>query len=80
MRTSIDIPEPLMRRARKVARERGTTLRQLVLDGLRSIVERDARSTAYRMKDCSFGREGLVSGLSWSDSERMDELVYGDRG
>jgi hypothetical protein len=35
MRTSIDIPEPLLRRARAVARRRKTTLRAVLLDGLR---------------------------------------------
>jgi hypothetical protein len=80
MRTSVDIPDPLFRRAKQLARARGTTLRQLLLDGLRAIVERTPTTGSYRMKDCSFGEGGLVEGLSWTDSERLDELVYGDRG
>jgi hypothetical protein len=80
MRTSIDIPDPLLRRARKLARARGTTLRQLFLDGLRFVVERDSGGSPYQMKDCSFGEGGLADGLSWTDSERMNELAYGDRG
>jgi hypothetical protein len=31
------------------------------------------------LRDCSFGEGGLVDGLSWSDTERLDDLVYGDR-
>ena len=80
MRTSVDIPDPLLRRAKKLARERGTTLRALLLDGLRSVVEKSSSMVgAYRMKDCSTGDGGLVEGLSWSDTERMDALVYEDR-
>jgi hypothetical protein len=79
MRTSVDIPDPLFRRAKKLARLRGTTLRQLLLDGLIAIVEREPTAGKYRMKDYSFGKGGLVDGLSWSDTERLDELVYGDR-
>lgn len=79
MRTSFDIPEPLLRRAKKLARDRKTTLRQVVIDGLRAVVERNTGAVRHRMKDCSFGDGGLVDGLSWSDSERIDELVYGDR-
>lgn len=75
----MDIPDPLLLRAKKLARERGVTLRQLLLDGLRSIVE-ERPPKRHRMIDRSFGEGGLVEGLSWSDSERMDELVYGDRG
>jgi hypothetical protein len=80
MRTSVEIPDALLRRAKKLARERGVTLRQLLLDGLRSVVERPDSAPTYRMKDCSFGEGGLVEGLSWSDVERVDELVYEDRG
>jgi hypothetical protein len=80
MRTSVDIPDPLLRRAKKLARARGTTLRELLLDGLRIMVEREGSAGVYRMNDRSFGEGGLVEGLSWTDSERMDELVYGDRG
>ncbi len=79
MRTSFDIPDPLLQRAKKLARERGTTLRQLLLDGLRSTVEQDAQPRPHRMKDFSFGKGGLVSGLSWGD-ERIDEIARGDRG
>ncbi len=79
MRTSLDIPEPLLKRAKRLARERSTTLRQLLLDGLRSVIERGTETASYQMQDCSFGAGGLVEGLSWSDTERIDELVYGDR-
>ncbi len=80
MRTSFDIPDPLLNRAKKLARERGTTVRQLVLEALRSVVERASVPQGHRMRDLSFGEGGLVDGLSWSDSDRLDELVYGERG
>lgn len=80
MRTSVDIPDPLLRQAKKAARERGTTLRQLVVEGLRSMVGRGEPARRHRLKDLSFGEGGLVDGLSWSDAERLDTLVYGDRG
>jgi hypothetical protein len=79
MRTSVDIPDPLIRRAKKAARERGTTLRQLLIDGLNAVIERSAGASKHRSKDCSFGEGGLVGGLSWSDLERIDDLVYEDR-
>jgi hypothetical protein len=79
MRTSVDIPEPLLKRAKRLARERSTTLRQLLLDGLRSVVERGDEPAPYRMQDYSYGSGGLVEGLSWSDTERIDELIYEDR-
>jgi hypothetical protein len=78
MRTSVDIPDPLFDRARKVARERGITLRELLLEGLTWSLERQKPARKHHMKDHSYGEGGLVAGLSWSDSERLDELAYGD--
>jgi hypothetical protein len=78
MRTSIDIPDPLFRRAKKLAQERGLTLRQMVIDGLRGVVERsDGRTRTTSEKDCSFGGDGLVEGLSWTDWDRIRDLCYG---
>lgn len=79
MRTSIDVPDPLLRRAKKIARDRRVTLRELLLEGLRSVVERQGTPAEHHMQDCSFGEGGLVDGLSWSDTDRMNELVYEDR-
>jgi hypothetical protein len=80
MRTSVDIPDLLLRRAKRLARERGITLRQLLVDGLTTALEREEPAPKHRMKDRSYGEGGLASGLSWSDTERIDELSYGDRG
>jgi hypothetical protein len=71
MRTSVDIPDHLLQQAKRTARERGTTLRQLLVDGLRSVVGREARARRHRLKALSFGEGGLVGGLSWSDAERI---------
>lgn len=76
----MDIPDHLLRRAKRAARERGTTLRQLLVDGLRSELGGEGRARRHRLKDFSFGEGGLVDGLSWSDAERIDALIYGDRG
>lgn len=81
MRTSIDIPDPLLRRARRVARSRGTTLRALVVDGLRALLN-DARpaDTSYELPDHSFQGDGLVDGLAWTDWDEIRERVYEGRG
>lgn len=79
MRTSFDIPDSLFQRAKKLARERKTTLRALLLEGLREVLRRE-RPRPYRMKNCSFGAGGLVEGLEWTDSDRMRDLTYEGRG
>ena len=49
------------------------------IEGLRATLERKAPVQKYRLKDRSYGEGGLVNGLSWSDTERLDELAYGDQ-
>ena len=81
MRTSIDIPDSLFRRAKKLAHERKTSLRALLLEGLSEILQRERpAATRYQMKDCSFGAGGLVEGLEWTDSDRLRDLTYEGRG
>ena len=48
MRTTVEIPDPLLRRAKLAAVEQGTTLKQLVTRGLEQVLQAGA-STAHRM-------------------------------
>jgi len=81
MRTSIDIPDPLLRQAKALARRRGKTVRALVVEGLHAVIERGAAKRApYRLRDKSFGGDGLVEGLSATDWERIRERTYEGRG
>lgn len=81
MRTSIDIPDSLFQRAKKLARERKTSLRALLLEGLSEVLRRERPGRErYQMKDCSFGSGGLVEGLEWTDGDRLRDLTYEGRG
>ena len=74
MKTTIDLPDALAAEARDVARTQGTTLRELVVAGLRIEVER--RHAAKPRVDFSFvtvpGR-GLKPGV---DARQLTELAY----
>jgi hypothetical protein len=81
MRTSIDIPEPLLRRARAAARKRKTTLRAVLLDGLRQALDAETPSgSGYALPDESFGEGGVNEGVTISDWERIRDLSYAERG
>ena len=80
MKTTIEIADPLLEEARQLARTEGTTLRELVEQGLRVIVERRRIGETFTLRDVSFGAEGLQAGLDWSDWRTMRELAYEGRG
>ena len=79
MRTSIDLPDALMARAKRLARRRGTTLRALIEEGLLAVLKSQA-SEPFRLPDTSFRGDGMVDGLSEADWSRIRDLAYEGHG
>lgn len=81
MKTTIEISDPLMQEARKIAEREGTTLKSIVEQGLRKVIaERGRPARAFRLRDASFKGRGLqpdVAGKGW---DRIRELAYEGRG
>jgi len=81
MRTSIDIPDGLFERAKRLAQSRRTTLRELAIEGLEAVLERHRRGqTKFRLRDASFGEGGPIDGLDETDWDRIRDLAYEGRG
>jgi len=81
MKTTVEIPDPLLREARALARKQGRTLRELVEIGLRQVVrEQSSREQVFRLRDASVGGNGLRPGLRYEDFSRILELAYEERG
>jgi hypothetical protein len=79
-KTTLDISDPLLRDAKKLAAAEGTTLRALVEQGLRNVVtEKKRRSQPFRLRKASFRGEGLNPDLEggWSS---IRDLAYEGRG
>jgi hypothetical protein len=80
MKTTIDIAQPVLERARVLAARNGTTLRELVEKGLRRVLEEDTKAKPFRLRKASFQGKGLspeARDLSW---ERLRQLAYEGRG
>ena len=80
MKTTLDISDPLLREARKVAAREGTTLRSLVEQGLRRVVAEKKRRPAFRLRKASFKGRGLREELRDAGWERLRDLAYEGRG
>jgi hypothetical protein len=80
MKTTLDIPEPLLREARKLARREGTTLRSLVEKGLRRVVMEEKRTQPFRLRKASFKGRGMRRELRDAGWDRIRELAYEGRG
>jgi hypothetical protein len=80
MKTTLEISDPLLREARKVAAREKTTLRALVEQGLRQVVAEKKKDKPFRLRDASFKGDGLhpdVANLSWDE---IRDLIYEGRG
>lgn len=80
MKTTIDIADPLLDEARKLAAREGVTVKALVELGLRQVIaERKKRSGGFKLRRVTFKGDGLQPDLEGAPWERMRELIYGDR-
>ncbi len=78
MKTTIEIQDELMVRAKRHARRSGQSLRTVVEDGLRLALDRSQRAEPYRLPDRSVGDPDAadpLEALTWQD---LRGHVYGE--
>ncbi len=77
MKTTIEIHDALMARAKRYAKRTGRPLRAVVEEGLRRVLAESSRPTAYELPDRSVGDADApdpLEALSWQD---LREEIYG---
>ena len=80
MKTTVEIPDTLMKEARKLASKQRTTLRVLIVEGLRRVLTERRSAAGFRLRKAGFKGNGLqpeVVGAPW---ERLRDMVYEGRG
>jgi len=80
MKTTIDISDPLLREAQKIAARDRTTLRALVEQGLRKIIAERKAARPFRLRKVTFKGQGLVPELRDADWDKIRDLAYEGRG
>ena len=79
MKTTLDIHDELLLRAKRRAKQTGRPLRALVEDGLRQVLSAKTERRPYRLPDLSVGNpddSDPLESYSWQD---LRELIYDDR-
>ena len=80
-KTTLDIADPLLDEARRIAARDGETLRSLVESGLRKVVaERRGKAKPWKLVDASVDGEGLQPEFAGAPWERLRGLAYEGRG
>ena len=79
MKTTIEIKDELIRRAKRYAQRTGRPLRAVVEEGLRHVLSDTSRSKHYELPDYSAGDPSALDPLeAWSWQDLRDE-IYAER-
>ena len=81
MKTTIDIADAVLREAREVAVRDHTTLKDLVQEGLRRVLEeRRPRRQAFRLRAVEPGGGGFQPECADGDRHHVRDEIYRGRG
>ncbi len=79
MKTTIEIQDELLARAKRHAKSTGRPLRALVEDGLRLVLADDWPKERYRLPDYSVGGPEGPDPLASYSWRKLRDLIYEDR-
>jgi hypothetical protein len=77
MRTTVRLPDELMRAAKRRAQQTGRTLTQLLEDCLRAELRQRAVTRRVSEPLPTYSGQGLNPGVDLSDSSALDDLMSG---
>lgn len=80
MKTTIDIHDELLARAKRHATETGRPLRAVVEDGLRHVLSTSTTRDRYTLPDLRVGDSGATDPLERFSWPELREMIYGDSG
>ena len=78
MKTTLDIHDELLIRAKRHARETHRPLRAVVEEGLRLVLSKESRPKRYVLPDRSYGGAEIydpMASYTWSE---LRDIIYGD--
>ena len=80
MKTTVEIADSLLAAARRLAAKEGTSVRVLIEEGLRKVVDKRERRGGFRLRRVTFGGDGLSPDLAAGDWAAIRDRSYEDRG
>lgn len=80
MKTTVQIPDSLMKEIRELAHEERTTLKELMEEGLRHVISEHRRRGKFKLRRATFKGNGLQPRLEGAEWSRIRDLGYEGRG
>ncbi len=79
MKTTVEIHDALLERAKRYGKRTGRPIRALVEDGLRLLLKEEQRQASYTLPDASVGVQADANPLESYAWHELRELIYGAR-
>lgn len=76
MKTTIDIADSILIRAKAIATREKMTLRELTEEGLRAVIERHEQAPTYTAQPVVFDGNGLTDRYARGNWDRIREEIY----
>lgn len=80
MKTTVEIPDDLIKKAKALAASRGTTLRSIIERGIRATLNEERRQVRYELPDRSVSGKGLQAGFQHGEWADIRDTAYSGRG
>jgi hypothetical protein len=80
MKTTVEISDPLLREARKLATRHGVTLRTLIERGLHRVIADTKSGPPFKLRRASFKGHGLQPEFRDAPWDRLRDAAYEDHG
>ena len=80
MKTTVDLSDDLLAKVKLVATRERTTLRALLEEGLRLVLDKRSGSKAFHLRDASYKGKGVQPGVTEGDWDQLRDLIYEGRG
>jgi hypothetical protein len=80
MKTTVELPDELLARSRKVARREGSTLRALIEEGLRLALQARSRRRTASLRLRPFKGDGPTAEFRDAGWEKIRDEIYRGRG
>lgn len=80
MKTTVELSDSLHEEARKVAASENSSIKALIEEGLRKVIDERKHRGSFKLRRVSFKGSGLQAELANASWEKIRDLSYENRG
>ena len=80
MKTTVDIVDPLLAEAKRMAAREGTTIRALIEEGLRRVIQEREERREFSLRRVTFDGNGVRPEVGEGSWDRIRDMAYKGRG